>query len=141
MSVAVLYQSPTKQIVRQRGNKWITLTMRDGRFELDVGVSINMRQLRSLLANGESWQEFREHRLGEKLDLASNQNGIEVFYVDKSTSRDNRRISNCSGLDRTGWYWWACFPGCLPDGDPNGPFDTERGALLDVYEQVVEDEP
>lgn len=31
-----------------------------------------------------------------------------------------------------GWYWWPCFPGCLPDGDPNGPFDTEDEALGDA---------
>tara|TARA_R100001244_G_scaffold112878_1_gene83544 strand:- start:1747 stop:2088 length:342 start_codon:yes stop_codon:yes gene_type:complete len=24
-----------------------------------------------------------------------------------------------------GWHWWACFPGCLPDGDATGPFKTE----------------
>lgn len=28
-----------------------------------------------------------------------------------------------------GWYWRACFPGCLPDGDPVGPFATSRQAL------------
>lgn len=32
---------------------------------------------------------------------------------------------DCGG---TGWYWWACFPGCLPDSDPIGPFDTEADA-------------
>ncbi len=31
-----------------------------------------------------------------------------------------------------GWYWWACFPGCLPDSEPNGPFDTEADAYLDA---------
>lgn len=31
-----------------------------------------------------------------------------------------------------GWYWWPCSPGCLPDGDPVGPFDTERDAVLDA---------
>lgn len=31
-----------------------------------------------------------------------------------------------------GWYWWACFPGCLPDGEPNGPFPTSEGAYLDA---------
>ena len=25
---------------------------------------------------------------------------------------------------RGGWYWWSCFPGCLPDSDPIGPHDT-----------------
>ena len=36
--------------------------------------------------------------------------------------------------DRDAWWWWACFPGCLPDGDANGPFDTEEEALEDVQE-------
>ena len=31
-----------------------------------------------------------------------------------------------------GWYWWACFPGCLPDSDAHGPFQTEQEATLDA---------
>lgn len=33
-----------------------------------------------------------------------------------------------------GWYWWACFPGCLPDGDgdPSGPFQTAKAAYNDA---------
>ena len=31
----------------------------------------------------------------------------------------------------TGWYWWTCFPGCMPDGPPVGPFETEALALAD----------
>ena len=30
------------------------------------------------------------------------------------------------------FYWWACFPGCLPDGDPNGPFKNEADAIADA---------
>lgn len=33
-----------------------------------------------------------------------------------------------------GWYWWSCFPGCLPDSDPVGPFDSEGEALADCQE-------
>lgn len=33
-----------------------------------------------------------------------------------------------------GWFWHACFPGCLPDGDPVGPFDTRREALADAQD-------
>lgn len=29
------------------------------------------------------------------------------------------------------WYWQACFPGCLPDGDAFGPFNS--------YEEAYED--
>lgn len=27
------------------------------------------------------------------------------------------------------WYWWACQPGCLPDGDPNGPYESYEDAV------------
>lgn len=33
-----------------------------------------------------------------------------------------------------GWYWWSCFPGCLPDGEQHGPFPTAEGAYLDAME-------
>jgi hypothetical protein len=31
-----------------------------------------------------------------------------------------------------GWYYAYCQPGCLWDGDPLGPFDTEAEALVDA---------
>ena len=33
---------------------------------------------------------------------------------------------------KPGWYWWACFPGCLPDGDAIGPFATPKDAYYDA---------
>ncbi len=40
-----------------------------------------------------------------------------------------------------GYYWWSCSPGCLPEGDASGPFDTEDEAIEDAgggeYEEVV----
>ena len=33
-----------------------------------------------------------------------------------------------------GWYWWSCFPGCLPDSDPNGPFETREAAVADAQD-------
>ncbi len=33
-----------------------------------------------------------------------------------------------------GWYWWSCFPGCLPDSEPVGPFETEASALADAQD-------
>lgn len=32
------------------------------------------------------------------------------------------------------YYWWSCFPGCLPDSDPIGPFDTYEDALAAVQD-------
>jgi len=37
-----------------------------------------------------------------------------------------------------GWYYWFCFPGCLPDGEPTGPFDTEEAALADARETIAD---
>lgn len=31
--------------------------------------------------------------------------------------------------DFEGWYWQACYPGCLPDGDPMGPYATESECI------------
>jgi hypothetical protein len=36
------------------------------------------------------------------------------------------------GPDCDGWFWWVCFPGCLPDSDPVGPFETKEKALADA---------
>lgn len=31
-----------------------------------------------------------------------------------------------------GFYWWPCHPGCLPDGEPQGPFATAAEAWADA---------
>ena len=28
-----------------------------------------------------------------------------------------------------GWFYWYCFPGCLPEGSPFGPYKSQRAAL------------
>lgn len=35
-------------------------------------------------------------------------------------------------LERGQWWYWSCSPGCLPDGEPMGPFATEADALEDA---------
>jgi hypothetical protein len=47
-----------------------------------------------------------------------------AFFVIRSC-----QTNPCGG---TGWYWWPCLPSCLPDGDPNGPFETEAEAIADA---------
>jgi hypothetical protein len=36
----------------------------------------------------------------------------------------------------TGWFYWFCFPGCMPDSDPIGPFETEQLAIDDARESA-----
>lgn len=69
------------------------------------------------------------------------------FYFDPSREGDKRSLpdaevfyAECGELGEdgdgdplpAGWYWWPCFPGCMPDGDPCGPFDTEADAIADA---------
>lgn len=59
---------------------------------------------------------------------------VEVFH-----SNDYPPEDGAEALEE-GWYWWSCFPGCLPDGEPNGPFATEAEALADAREGCEEEE-
>ena len=35
-----------------------------------------------------------------------------------------------------GWFYWYCFPGCLPDSDPIGPFETAQQAKAAAQEDA-----
>lgn len=51
---------------------------------------------------------------------------FEVFHTVGSYNQD---------LDdsiKPGYYWQPCFPGCLPDGDPNGPFESVDEAIFNA---------
>jgi hypothetical protein len=49
---------------------------------------------------------------------------IEVFYADAVLAR--------SFGAPTGWFWWSCVPGCLPDIPPHGPFGSSYQAFCDA---------
>ena len=53
---------------------------------------------------------------------------IEVFHADGTEAfpgPDGEALP-------VGFYWWACFPGCLPSSDPMGPFPTADEAVDDA---------
>jgi len=59
--------------------------------------------------------------------------GIEIFWAEfGELSADP--IGNDGSADPlpAGWYWWNCFPGCLPDSVPFGPFATSHEAKKDA---------
>ena len=60
----------------------------------------------------------------------------EVFYIEPGGWSPSEIEGDYESGDtrelEPGWYWWACFPGCLPDGDPIGPFDTKQAAIADA---------
>lgn len=38
-----------------------------------------------------------------------------------------------------GWFWWSCFPGCMPGSCAEGPFETHALALADARENACDD--
>jgi hypothetical protein len=53
----------------------------------------------------------------------------EVFWSDDLES-------DCGELLPPGWYYWWCLPGCMPDSDPFGPFDSAEDAIADCRDSV-----
>jgi hypothetical protein len=51
------------------------------------------------------------------------------------------RQVNETDTPSVGWYWQAGYTGCVPDGDPEGPFDTEAEALADAQSDVMLSDP
>lgn len=49
---------------------------------------------------------------------------FEVFFVDYEAWPELK----------PGWYWQSCYPGCLPDADPIGPFAYSQQAHEDADE-------
>lgn len=52
---------------------------------------------------------------------------LEIFYENdpnilKEWSEQNEEPP------APGYYFWFCFPGCLPDSEPIGPYETENEA-------------
>jgi hypothetical protein len=45
---------------------------------------------------------------------------LEVFFADCVLAK--------SFGSRSGWFWWRCKPGSLPDLPPTGPFETSYAA-------------
>ena len=50
---------------------------------------------------------------------------FEVFYADTV-------LALSFGLRGSGWCWWLCSPGHLPDGPPVGPLATSYAAYRDA---------
>lgn len=60
---------------------------------------------------------------------------VEVFWDDADEPKWGGEPRNYDGEGqpvKPGWYWWACLPGCLPDGEPSGPFSSSHRALADA---------
>ena len=43
-------------------------------------------------------------------------------------------VRDCD-MNEPGWFYWYCFPGCLPDSEPVGPFASEAEAIAAAQEE------
>jgi len=61
---------------------------------------------------------------------------FEVFYDDDDQGRN---FDSKGSPVKSGWYWWPCFPGCLPDttDDPHGPFASKEDAIDDADYKIM----
>lgn len=71
------------------------------------------------------------HRFTDQTD-GEEYGSFEVFWSDELHADGG--LANLDETRPAGWFWWACFPGCLPDGDAFGPFATEQEAIRNANE-------
>ena len=89
------------------------------------------------------WNEFLcEHidktpieieKINGKVADAQHDGFEETFYLFEDEKEAYKEMKQAY-KSLSGWYWWPCFPGCLPDGDPIGPFDYEQEAIDNARE-------
>lgn len=77
--------------------------------------------------------DWRAERLAEEVTTPAPEDGED------STEYDEEREAEAEKL--AGYYWWTCCPGCIPDSDASGPFETEEEANEDAgggeYEEHI----
>jgi hypothetical protein len=64
---------------------------------------------------------------------------IEVFYVDDDIAAfyNAEQSDDYESIEwEVGYYYWFCFPRCLPDSLPIGPFDTEQEATAHAQSEA-----
>ena len=76
---------------------------------------------------------------------------LDEDLIDEYMKRREFRLAGFNGRDRDamfdalvedegitgGWFYWYCFPGCMPDGDMFGPFASYKDALADAREDFL----
>ena len=60
---------------------------------------------------------------------------LEGYDADMFLNEDDKDLWNefqKAQKSLAGWYYRPCLPGCMPDGDPTGPFATEEEAIKEA---------
>lgn len=54
---------------------------------------------------------------------------LETFCLSRAMIAADGMVDEDGEALEPGWYYWYCFPGCMPESEPVGPFDSEAAAL------------
>ena len=57
---------------------------------------------------------------------------FETFYAQGRENVNYHDLPEFECITGAGFYWQSCFPGCIPDSDAVGPFQTEAEAIEDA---------
>ena len=63
------------------------------------------------------------------------------FHLAGMNSRDRQRMLDAIIAEEGitgGWFYWYCFPGCMPGSEAVGPFATHAEALADAQDYAAE---
>lgn len=67
----------------------------------------------------------------------------QVDFLNNYRTHPDRGDNPCSDEQAAealaGYYWWTCCPGCMPDSEASGPFETEEEANEDAGGGEYED--
>ena len=69
----------------------------------------------------------------------------EAFYVSHAEVQCNKQNVDHDSffedeytITEEGWYYWSCFPGCLPDSPATGPFNSEKEAIKEAQSETAD---
>lgn len=91
----------------------------------DEGLIENEEQFQEAIAH---WKAVEDGLENEDVKVGIDELPVEEFL---------NRVTEIIRTHLIGWYWWPGFPGCLPDGEPTGPFQTEIEAIADAWDMEI----
>lgn len=80
-------------------------------------------------------------RMREEIEGSYDLDPGRVFAtpLDELPEEDREEIQAIQ-RELAGWYWWSCMPGCMPDSEATGPFDSEDEAIVNAREGLDAEE-
>jgi len=84
--------------------------------------------------------QLTAHEVAETMEDEIYQ-GLKQFPLATMNSREREKLLDWIVEEysvRGGWFYWFCFPGCMPEGPAMGPYKTQAAALKAARAEVSE---